>query len=43
MSIAGAQRRGRPKPLPDILPSEAPGDAVSLGGALLALQTGFFD
>lgn len=43
MTIAGTQRRGRPKPLPDILPSEAPGDAVSLGGALLALQTGFFD
>lgn len=43
MAIAGTQRRGRPKPLPDILPSEAPGDAVSLGGALMALQTGFFD
>ena len=43
MRIAGTQRRGRPKPLPDILPSEAPGDAVSLGAALLALQTGFFD
>lgn len=43
MSIAGTQRRGRPKPLPDILPSEVPGDAVSLGAALLALQTGFFD
>lgn len=43
MTIAGTQRRGRPKPLPAILPSEAPGDAVSLGAAFLALQTTFFD
>jgi predicted NBD/HSP70 family sugar kinase len=42
MTIAGTQRRGRPKPLPVILPSEAPGDAVSLGAAFLALQTTFF-
>lgn len=42
MTIAGTERRGRPRPLPDILPSEAPGDAVALGAAMLALQPSYF-
>ena len=42
MTIAGTERRGRPRPLPVILPAEAPGDAVALGAAMLALQPAYF-
>lgn len=40
--IAGTDRRDRPRPLPRILPAEAPGDAVSLGAGVAALQQTFF-
>lgn len=40
--IAGTNRRDRPRPLPEIVISETPGDAVSLGAAVFALQSTFF-
>lgn len=40
--IAGTDRRQRPRPLPVVIEAEAPGDAVSLGAAVLSLQQGFF-
>lgn len=42
MTVAGTERRGRPRPLPLIVPSEAPDDAVALGAAMLALQPSYF-
>lgn len=42
ITIAGTDRRQRPRPLPVLLPAEAPGDAVSLGAAVYALQPAFF-
>lgn len=42
MTVAGTERRGRPRPLPVVIPAEAPGDAVALGAAMLALQPTYF-
>jgi len=42
VTVAGTDRRDRPRPLPVVLPSEAPGDAVSLGAGMTALQKAFF-
>jgi len=41
MVIAGTERRDRPRPIPQIVVSETPGDPVSLGAAALALQGHF--
>lgn len=42
IEVAGTNRRDRPRPVPVILPAEAPGDAVSMGAAVYALQADFF-
>lgn len=43
IAVAGTNRRGRPRPLPVVLPAEAPGDAVSLGAGASVFQGVFFE
>jgi predicted NBD/HSP70 family sugar kinase len=42
ITIAGTDRRERPRPLPVVIPAEVEGDAVSTGAAIFALQPTFF-
>jgi predicted NBD/HSP70 family sugar kinase len=42
ITIAHTARRGRPLPMPTVMPAQAPGDAVATGAAAMAFQNTFF-